>query len=221
MVRRYHCKSGTAALMAMAISSGAIVPMLLPSPATAQILSDSFRRQAISAGAVIPTQYSKDKIVVTAEENKSIELEIPNNIIDSRGTILISSGSRMKGQLKPATINGEEGTQFVAEELIFPDGRRQRIDAVSDVITRKETIKKGASTSKILEGAAVGAGAAALISLLTGDRKINFIEILAGTGLGAAAGAVLRRKKVEVLVIEPNRGDLNVTLRSSFVIPTR
>ncbi|MDJ0616252.1 MAG: hypothetical protein QNJ63_05765 [Calothrix sp. MO_192.B10] len=221
MISWHRCKSGTAALMAMAISTGAIVPILLPSPATAQIFPNQFRRIAISRGAVIPTKYPKDKIIVTPKETKSIELEIPNNIIDNNGQVLIPANSKIKGKLEPATLNGEEGSQFVADELIFPDGRRQNIDAVSNIINRKETIRKGVSTGKILEGAAVGAGAAALISLITGDKKINVWELLAGSGLGAAASTVLRKKKVTVLVIEPNKGDLDVSLRSDFVIPNR
>ncbi|WP_088240216.1 hypothetical protein [Calothrix rhizosoleniae] len=219
MTRWHHHQSRTAALMAMAISTGAIVPVLLPSPATAQMFPDSFRGQAISSGAVIPLTYSKDKIVLSAKETKSLELEIANNIIDRRGNILIASGSKITGELKPATLNGEEGSQFVAKELISPDGRRQRIDAVSNVITKKETIRKGSDTSRILQGAAIGTGAAALISLITGDNKINLTEILAGSGVGALAGAVFRRRKVEVIMIEPNKGDLDVTLRSSFALP--
>ncbi|MDJ0676579.1 MAG: conjugal transfer protein TrbI [Calothrix sp. MO_167.B42] len=219
MKRWHHHQSGTAALMAMAISTGAIVPVFLPSPATAQMFPESFRRRAISAGAVIPVTYSKDKIVLTAKETKSLELEIANNIVDNRGNVLITSGSKITGQLEPATVNGEEGSQFVAKELISPDGRRQRIDAVSNVITRKETIRRGSNTRRILTGAAIGTGAAALISLITGDNKINLTEILAGSGLGAAAGAVLRRRKVEVIMIEPNKGDLDVTLRSNFALP--
>jgi hypothetical protein len=207
--------------MAIAISTGAIVPVLLPSPATAQVFPSQFRRLAISEGAVLPTKYSKDKIVIVPKETQSLELEIPNNIVDSNGNILIPARSKIKGQLEPASINGEEGSQYVAKEVQFPDGRRQNLDAVSDVIVNKQTLRKGASTSKILQGAAVGAGAAALISLVTGDKKINVVEILAGTGLGAAASAVLKRKKVEVVVIEPNRGDLNLTLRSNFVVPER
>ncbi|CDN16715.1 hypothetical protein RintRC_2899 [Richelia intracellularis] len=105
--------------------------------------------------------------------------------------------------------------------MIFPDGRRQNIDAVSNVITNKETIRKGANTGKVLEGAAVGAGATAIISLLTSEKKINALKILAGGGLGAAASTLFRRKKVEVVVIEPKRGDLNITLRSNFVVPDR
>ncbi len=219
MKRWHHHQSGTDALMAMAISTGAIVPVLLPSPATAQMFPDSFRRQAISVGAVIPLKFSKDKILLTAKETKSLELEIPNNIIDSRGNVLIPSGSKITGQLEPATLNGEEGSQFVAKELIYPDGRRQRIDAVSNVITKKETIRKGSNTNRILRGAAIGTGAAALISLITGDKKINLTEILAGSGLGAAAGAIFRPKKVEVVMIEPNKGDLDVTLRSNLALP--
>jgi len=219
MKRRHHHQSGTAALMAMAISTGAIVPILLPSPATAQMFPQTFRRRAISVGAVIPVTYSKDKIVVTAKDTKSLELEIANNIVDNRGNVLIASGSKIIGQLEPATsFNGEEGSQFVAKELISANGRRQRIDAVSNVITRKETIRKGSDVNRILKGAAVGTGAAAVISLITGDKKINLTEILAGGGIGAAAGAIFKRKKVEVIVIEPNKGDLDVTLRSNFAI---
>ena len=84
MLHWHRVKSGTAALMAIAISTSAVIPTLIPSPAIAQVFPGQFRRLAISAGAVLPTTYSKDKIVVTPKETQKIELEIPNNIIDSK-----------------------------------------------------------------------------------------------------------------------------------------
>ncbi|MEL7245264.1 MAG: conjugal transfer protein TrbI, partial [Cyanobacteria bacterium J06573_2] len=127
----------------------------------------------------------------------------------------IPRGSELVGQLEPATFRGEKGSQFVARELVFPDGRKQNIDATSAVVTNKETIKRGASTGKILTDAAYGTAAASVIALITGNNKIETLEPIAGAAAGAIAGILLRRRSVEVVVINP-QNDLDVTLRSNL-----
>jgi hypothetical protein len=68
-----------------------------------------------------------------------------------------------------------------------------------------------------LKGAAVGGAAAAAIGALTGDRAIATEEILGGAGLGALGGLLLGKRKVDVVVVNPNT-DLNVTLRSALAL---
>ena len=104
----------------------------------------------------------------------------------------------------------------MAREIVTYQGRRQPIDATSDVI-KNTKINQGVNTSSILKGAVVGAAAGAALGGLTGNRRISTGEVLIGTGVGAAGGAVLGRKKTEVVVIEPDK-DLDLTLRSSFAV---
>jgi hypothetical protein len=82
-------------------------------------------------------------------------------------------------------------------------------------VRRTQEISKGANTTSILTGAAVGGGAAAAISAITGDRSINVPEVLGGAGLGALGGYFLGRKKVDAIVVYPKQ-DLDVKLRSDF-----
>ncbi|WP_414582721.1 conjugal transfer protein TrbI [Scytonema sp. PCC 10023] len=216
-------KTGTAALMAMAMTTGAIAPMFVSAPASAQSI---FRGQtqtqsgtvSIPAGVTLPVTYDKDKIVVTPDETAPIKLKVARNIVDRAGNVLIPEGTEIDGQLQPITRNGVKGTYFVAQELLLPNGNRQSINATSQIITRKETISKGAKTGTILQDAAIGAGAASVISLLTGNRRIEALEPILGAGAGAAASVLLRRNKADVLVVEPQRGDLNLVLRSNLLV---
>ncbi|KAB8314643.1 conjugal transfer protein TrbI [Tolypothrix campylonemoides VB511288] len=216
-------KTGTAALMAMAMTTGAIAPMFVSAPASAQSI---FRGQtqtqsgtvSIPAGVTLPVTYDKDKIVVTPDETAPIKLKVARNIVDRAGNVLIPEGTEIDGQLQPITRNGVKGTYFVAQELLLPNGNRQSINATSQIITRKETISKGAKTGTILQDAAIGAGAASVISLLTGNRRIEALEPIIGAGAGAAASVLLRRNKADVLVVEPQRGDLNLVLRSNLLV---
>jgi hypothetical protein len=83
-------------------------------------------------------------------------------------------------------------------------------------ITETETIEKGSDTSSIFKGAAIGAAAAAVLSEIFGD--IDFVEVLAGGGVGAVAGLLLGgRNEAEVVVINPDT-DLDLTLQSDFVL---
>jgi hypothetical protein len=89
------------------------------------------------------------------------------------------------------------------------------ISGTSNAVRRIEEVKKGTSATSILTGAAVGSAAAAAISAITGDRAIATEELLGGAGLGALGGLFLNRKKVDAVVIYPER-DLTVRLTSEF-----
>jgi hypothetical protein len=208
-------QSGTAALMALAIATGSTAPIVITAPASAQLFPQSTRttQVTIPTGTSIPVRYDQaEKIVVTPTETMPVTLTVAANIVNRSGSILIPAGSLVVGQMQPA--NG--GSQFVARELVTYQGRRQPINAVSNVIGTTQ-VGRGPSTGNILKGAAVGAAAAAALGGLTGDRKISVGEVLIGTGVGAAGGLVLGRKKADVVVVDPDT-DLDLTLRSSLAL---
>jgi hypothetical protein len=210
-------KYATAALMSIAVSTGAILPMFVSTPASAQRIYGQSRSVSIPSGVTFPVAYEKDKVVVTPGETTPLTLTVASNIIDSSRNVLIPGGTQIVGQLQPVTRNGKKGVQFVAQELVFASGQRQYVNASSPVITRTEKISKGSDTSRIVTDAAIGAGAASVISLITGDRKIQAIEPIGGAAAGAAASVLLRKNQVDVFVLKPEQ-DLNITLRSNLVV---
>ncbi len=234
MTRFFNWKSGCAAFMATAITTGAIAPMFAPNAATAQT-PDLFRRGqtnqptnqptsqynsgtiSIPAGVTIPVTYEKERILVTPDETTAVTLKVARNIVDSNGNLLIREGTDIKGRIEPATRNNVKGSRFVAEELILSDNNKVAIDANSPIVTRRETIKKGANTGRVLTDAAIGAGAASVIALITGNRRIETLEPVGGAAAGAVASILLRKKQVEVVSIDPEN-DLDVTLRSNLVL---
>ncbi|MGL4883707.1 MAG: hypothetical protein ACRC8K_22005, partial [Waterburya sp.] len=156
----------------------------------------------VPEGFLIPVEYKEEKILVTPEETVPITLSVAANVKDSRGNILIPYGSEISGQIQPSdeqssddeqSSNEQSGSQFVAEEIVFPDGTSHSIDAVSDVVTRRETVEKGANAGDILTGAAIGAGAAAILSDIFGDMET--LEVLGGAGAGALGGVLLGGNK--------------------------
>jgi len=214
-------RTGTAFLMALSITTSATLPMVMTSPAAAQLFpsspgsssSRSSDRTTIRAGARIPVRYDEaEKIVISPKEKMRLTLTVAANITNRNGTVLIPAGSLIEGELVPA----DGGSQFIARNLIVDDGRRQSIDASSDVIETTQ-IRRGVSTGSILKGAVVGAAAGAALGGLTGNRRISTGEVLIGTGVGAAGGAVLGRKKVDVVVINPDT-DLDLILDSSLTV---
>lgn len=209
-------KSGTSALMALAIAASS-TPLGIAPPASAQLFpsspSPSRTQITIPTGTSIPVRYDEaEKIVIAPTETMPVTLKVAANIINRSGSILIPAGSLVVGQMQPA----DGGSQFVARELVTYQGRRQAISASSDVINTTE-VSRGASTGNILKGAVVGAAAAAALGGLTGDRRITAGEVLIGTGVGAAGGLVLGRKKADVVVVDPDT-DLNLTLNSSLAL---
>lgn len=219
-------KSGAAALMAMTITTGAITPIIAFAPvANAQYNIGQTRRVAIPAGVTFPVRHEKDKVVVSRGETLTLTLRVANNIIDGNRNVLIPAGTQVIGQLEPVYFDGQystdrnskenvRGVRFVARELIYASGRRQMINANSQTITQIEKISKNDS-SKVLTDAAIGAGAATAISLITGNRKIEIGEPLIGAAAGALASITLRKKETEVFVIRPE-SDLRLSLTSNL-----
>ncbi|MDB9540563.1 conjugal transfer protein TrbI [Anabaenopsis tanganyikae CS-531] len=217
---KYH----TAALVAMAITS-TVTPMMAFTPANAQYTIGQTRTVTIPANANVslPVTHEKERVVVVRGETLNLTLKISNDIIDNRRNILIPRNTEVVGQLEPVYFDNRSrnndnirGVRFVARELVFTDGRRQLINASSQIITRTETINKNDS-SKVLTDAAIGAGAATAISLITGNRRVEVLEPLGGAAAGALASVLLRKQQVEAFVLRPEQ-DLRLGLNSNLVI---
>lgn len=215
----HSLRSGTASLLALTVISSAAVPLLATTPAFAQYPSNSERLNnvVLPAGTSIPVKYDKDKIVLMPDETMPVTLTVARDITGSDGTILVFAGSKISGELRPAS----GGTQFVAKDITLYRRRLDRqsnafpIDGQSRVVKRIEEVSKGASTGSILTGAAIGGGAAAAISAITGNHSVDALEVLGGAGAGALGGWLLNRNKVNAVVIYPQQ-DLTVRLNSQF-----
>ncbi|MFP4253803.1 MAG: hypothetical protein ACLFRN_04980 [Halothece sp.] len=214
-------KRGTATALSLLLGVGVVTPLVLSTPTSAQLLPGERRgqsrpqnqgRMAIPSGTSLPVRYDEaEKIVVMPDETTPVTLQIAANIKDRQGRILIPYGTELVGEIRPA----QDGSRFVAQELKVPDESARSINASSQVVTRRETIRKGASTGDILEGAAIGAAAASVIAEITGS--IDVIEVLGGAGLGALGGLLLNKEEVEVISIDPNQ-DLDITLDSRLAL---
>ncbi len=170
------------------------------------------RELTIPAGTTIPTsREDAEKIMVLPDETTPVTLQVAANVKNRQGTVLIPFGSKIKGEIQPH----KNGSRFVAEELIVEGEQPQSIDATSQVVTRRETVERGADTGDILEGALIGAGAAAVLSGVLGDDFFDFKRILGGAGAGALGGLILGKNEAEVISIDPNK-DLDVTLNSQL-----
>jgi len=222
-------KFRTAALMTMAITTTGVIPMIALAPANAQYNIGQPRTQSrtvtipANANVTFPVTYEKEKVVVTRGETLDLTLKISNDITDSQRNILIPRNTEVVGRLEPAYFNGTNrnkdnirGVRFVARELVFPSGVRQPINASSQIVTRTEKISKK-NSSRVLTDAAIGAGTATAISLITGNRKVEILEPLGGAAAGALASVLLRKEQAEVFVLRPEQ-DLRLGLNSNLVI---
>lgn len=206
-------RSGLSVLLAFGLTTSVSAPLLLAIPATAQSFPNTLQRDRILAGTVISVEYPEaEKIVVMPNETVPLTITVAQDVVTSQGRVWIPAGAEIVGQLKPAS----GGSQFVANEVIISTSQRFRLDANSQVVTRTETIRKGASAGSILGGAAIGAAAAAAIGAVVGDNAIATEEVLGGAGLGAITGVFVGRRKVDVVVVHPSE-DLNLTLQSDIV----
>ncbi|MBH8565600.1 S-layer homology domain-containing protein [Nostoc sp. CENA67] len=168
----------------------------------------------IPQGTVIPVKYDKaDKILVTKDETAPLTLTVSQSVVTQDGSVVIPAGSQVVGQLKPA----KGGSQFVADKLVLTTGQEYQINATSEVISKTETVKKGTSTSAIIKDTVLGAGAAAAVSAVTGDRAIATEEVLGGAGIGALIGLFFGKKSVDLIAINPDT-DLQMTINQNFLV---
>ncbi|MBD2310524.1 hypothetical protein H6G20_02390 [Desertifilum sp. FACHB-1129] len=218
--RSIRWQAGTAFFLALGMTGLSATPLMAAMPwgerqplQMAQVFGQP--QAVVPAGEYIPVTYSEaERIVLAPDETMELTLTIPQHIRSNTGTILIAAGSQVLGQLEPVSTGG---VQFVARELILSNGRRLYMEAVSENVTRTERVDRGISGNSVWKGAAVGAGAATIISAITGDRAIATEEILGGAGLGALAGVLLGRRRADVVVVEPDL-DLGLTLTSDLYL---
>ncbi|AFZ57138.1 conjugal transfer protein TrbI [Anabaena cylindrica FACHB-243] len=227
MSRLMRWKSSTAALMAVAITTGAVTPLFAFAPAQAQFNLNQSRNTTIPANVTLPVTYEKEKVIVNPGETLPLTLIIANDIIDSNRNVLIPARTEVIGELQPVNLNSSysrnrddvnnQGVRFVARELVFASGQRQQIYANSRTITETERISQGSNTGQILTDAAIGAGAASVIALITGNKRIEILETLGGGAAGALASVLIRKKQADVFVLRPE-DDLDITLVSNLVL---
>jgi hypothetical protein len=171
----------------------------------------------IPQGTVIPVKYDKaEKILVTKDETAPLTLTVEQNVITQEGAVVVPAGSQVIGQLRPA----QGGSQFVANKLVLTTGQEYDISATSEVITKTETVRKGTSTGTILKNTVLGAGAAAAVSAVTGDRAIATEEVLGGAAIGGLIGLFFGRNSVDLIAIDPDT-DLQMTINQNLQVSLR
>ncbi|MEC4813329.1 MAG: S-layer homology domain-containing protein [Scytonema sp. PMC 1069.18] len=168
----------------------------------------------IPEGTVIPVKYDKaEKILVTKDETAPLTLTVAQNVVTDRGTLVIPAGSQVIGKLKPT----QNGSQFAAEKLVLTSGQEYQLSATSEVITKTQTIQRGTNTGSIVKNAALGAGAAAAVSAVTGDKAIGTEEVLGGAAIGGLIGLFFGKKSVDLIAIDPDT-DLQMTVEKNLQI---
>ena len=224
MLNLNYGKSGIAGAIALLMGITAISPFHNLKPANAQLLPRPSQNYSpvntsvtIPAGTRIPMDFQNgERILVSPEETLPITLRTAATIRDSNRNVLIPAGSEVNGEIRP--VRG--GAQFIAREIII-NGQPYPFNATSRVVSRTETIREGASVGEILGGTVAGAGTAAIIAGVTGDRRIDALEVLAGAAVGTLAGwglpeaGIIGGGEATVIAIEPAQ-DFVLTLQSNL-----
>jgi hypothetical protein len=214
-------KARTALVIALCTPISTIAPLMVagaqaatPTPIRLAQTPVLFNQMRIAAGAVLPVSYDKaQKILLAPTETMPLTVTIPQTVRSSKGVLLIPAGSQVEGELRPVG----DGTQFVARTLVLTNGTRYSLNATSNIVTKRETVRQGTSTKAITTGAAIGAGAAAILGATTGNKRVSVGELAIGGVVGALGGLVFGKKQAEVIVINPNQ-DLDLRLGSALAL---
>ncbi|MEN9214811.1 MAG: S-layer homology domain-containing protein [Gloeomargarita sp. DG02_3_bins_56] len=159
-----------------------------PPPAPAQP-----QAAMLSQGTLIVTRSGTQRVILAPQDSVPLTLNVAQEVRDAQGRVVIPAGSTIQGRLQPAG----QGSQFVAEQITVR-GQTLSLNATSQPVRRTQEVSER-SLRPILPGALVGTAAAALIAGVSGDRRIEAGEVLAGTVTGAAAGLNWGRRPGQAL----------------------
>jgi hypothetical protein len=234
MLNLKKLKASTALALTLGMSTATIAPLTLAGSASAQT-PRIFRNGGTSTDrggynyggqVTIPRgdrlrvkflddkREEKEKVLVGTNERLPVTLTIARDLAMYQGRYLIPEGTKIEGEFKP--VDG--GTQFVAKKLVFKDGTSADLFASSNVVARVETIRRGVNTDSLLKGAAIGSGAAAIISGVTGNKRITLGKVLIGTAAGTLGGLLLGRRNDQVYSVSVRDLDLRLDQALAFNI---
>lgn len=157
----------------------------------------NLRLSTLAAGTLMQTTSPfNERLYIAPNETRPISLIVHNPIRNAQGDIVVPYGSRVDGRFEPAP----GGTRFVAESVIvnnqlFPLAAQS--DVIHDVKDPRYT-----TSGKIIQDAAIGAAAGAILGLVTGDNAIATEEVL---GAGAAGAVIGNVTAPQVVVVDPNQ----------------
>jgi hypothetical protein len=218
-------RSSVALLAALSLSTGTIAQFVVGFNASATAKTIAQQSGTLSSfdiaqrlgsgqirrGTILDLAEPNGKRIIVAPDETARVTLVTTQAVRSQ-TAVIPEGTKIEGEFRPAG----DGTQFVAQRIIFRDGNSQNIDGRSNIVNYRKTVRKG-SSDPIWQGALVGGGASVIISSLVTKPGIG--KTLAGAGAGALAGYLLggRGKSSEVIVVRPNE-PLTLTLDSNLVL---
>ncbi len=157
----------------------------------------NLRVVTVPAGSVVQVaSMGDDPLLIAPNETRLYSLTVLDPIRNDQGEILVPNGSRVDGRFEPAA----GGTQFVAESVIIEDQvfpLSAQSDLLKDIKDPRQT-----NTGQVIQDAAIGAAAGAILGLVTGDSVIATEEVLAAGAAGAAIGNVTAPR---VVVIDPQQ----------------
>ena len=223
--QRWH--SGVALMTALSLGTGTLISLAgIESPAAAKtaaaqrggvssrVLLSQSTSGLFERGTIIDVaEPNGRRIVLAPDDSANVTLVTTRTIQARSGYGMIPRGTKIEGEFKPIG----DGTQFVAKRIVFRNGNARNIDARSNIVSYRTTVKKG-STDPIWQGALAGGGASVIISSIV--TKPGIAKTLAGAGAGALAGYLIGgggSKSKEVIVVRPNQS-LALTLDSDLVL---
>ncbi len=144
-------------------------------------------------GTLVVARSGSQRVILAPQDRLPLTLTVAQEVRDTQGRLVIPAGTTIQGEMRP----GAGGSQFVAQQITLR-GQTLPLEAVSQPVRPTRELSER-SLRPILPGALVGTAAAALIAGVSGDRRIEAGEVLAGTVAGAAAGLNWGRKPEKAL----------------------
>lgn len=116
--------------------------------------------------------------------------------------VVVPAGTRVEGHLN---LTKGTASAFSAHRLVLSDGRSFVVKGGGWVSSKEETVTS-ANVLAIIGGAAVGAGAGALVDSILGNDGVSGWSVAAGAVVGGILGWQLFPNRSDVVVVEKSAG---------------
>lgn len=176
-------------------------------------INNSEKLTIFSGQEILVNYKAAEKLLVTKDETMALTLTVATDIRDSQGKLVIPQGSKILGQLQPAS----DGIQFIAQELVVTEDQRYGLQASSGIVTRSEALSKDSQSGDKLKNTVLSVAVGALTEIMNGGSPEISKELLGGTFLEVMNDLLLGEQDVEMIAIYPN-SDLHLTLLSDLSI---
>jgi hypothetical protein len=173
---------------------------------------------AIPAGASLAVRIDQDLSTEKSKVGDRVTATVSTSLLAQNGDVIVPQGARVYGQIA-GLDDSDDPTDRALIQLRFEgiEFQGERYPLRATVIDVGDVVQRSASTGQVVQRAAAGAAAGAVIGAIVSGGELD--AIIKGGGFGAAAGTIISLGLGDVEHVIP--AGTPMVLRADNTVTTR